>query len=290
MKPHFEQINNTHQHSFLCRKFLLHHFDTKYHFHPEYELTLIESSSGKRFVGNSIESFGPGDLVLIGKQVPHCWLNDGQLPENHIASSIVVQFLEHFMGEQFMASPEMMQIARMLRNAERGIRFLPEVAAYAGPCMQEMIALPPFERLMRLMQLLQQLASEERFVLLNSEQHMFPLSEEDCNRIQAVYDFVRLNFNEEVRLEQVAELVYMTTTSFCRYFKKITRKTFSRFLIEYRMEYARTQLIQTDKSITEICYESGFRNIAHFNQQFRLLNDAAPRQYRKKFRDMSGYA
>jgi AraC-like DNA-binding protein len=283
MKPHFEQIDTTAQSSFSCKQFILHHFDTPYHFHPEYELTYIVQSSGKRIVGNNIASFTPGDLVLIGKNVPHCWLNEGQLTDSHLAESIVIQFQEDFLGASFFSTPEMRSITHLLHGANRGIRFLPGVTDYALPAMQRINTASPFNGLIELLSLLDQLSKEDRIEFLNTAQHDTVLSEDDCNRIRMVYEFVRLNFEEEIRLEEVAKLVFMTPTSFCRYFKKITRKTFSRFLIEYRIDYARTQLTRTDKSVSEICYESGFRNLAHFNQQFKDLNGVAPREYRKRF-------
>ena len=289
MKPHLEQINATDKNSFLCRYFSLHHFDTKFHFHPEYELTLIEKSCGKRFVGHHMGPFKPGDIVLIGKQVPHCWLNEANVPEDHHASSIVVQFSENFLGQQWLATPEFSSIMKMLRLSERGILFHPQVGYCAAPLMRDLLKLSPFERIIRFLELLQLLAIEESYTLLNDQQNI-KFTEEDCTRIQVVLEYIRSNFTEEIRLEEVAEMMYMTQTSFCRYFKKITRKTFIRFLIEYRMDYARTQLIHSDKSITGICYESGFRNIAHFNQQFKILNHMVPREYRKQFTDVSMFS
>lgn len=288
MKPHLEQIQPTDKNSFSCRLFNLHHFDTKLHFHPEYELTLIEKSCGKRFVGQHIGSFNPGDLVLIGKQVPHCWLNEIGREVSHHATSIVIQFRENFLGDSWLATTEFSGIHKMLQLSERGICFSQETSQILAADIGNLLQLPAFEKLISLLQILQALALQKNFLLLNGHQNL-KLSQEDCNRIQIVFEFIQLNFSEDIRLQAVAEMMYMAPTSFCRYFKKITRKTFTRFLIDYRMEHARTQLIQTDKSITGICYESGFRSLAHFNQQFKMLNTFTPGEYRKQFNNMRFY-
>jgi AraC-like DNA-binding protein len=284
VKPYLEQISSTHESSFLCRHFSLHHFDSKFHFHPEYELTFIEKSCGKRFVGQHMGSFEPGDLVLIGKQVPHCWLNDVPVGETHEASSIVIQFRENFLGENWHSNPEFSSISKMLRLSERGISFNVEVSLRAARNIHELLNLNPFERMIKFLELLQLLSLEDNNTLLNDHQ-CIRLSEDDCNRIQVVIEYIQSNFTEQIRLKEVAEMMFMTQTSFCRYFKKITRKTFSRFLIEFRMEYVRNQLINSDKSITDICYKSGFCNLAHFNEQFKLLNKITPRGYRNQFTD-----
>ncbi|MCY7349520.1 MAG: AraC family transcriptional regulator, partial [Cytophagaceae bacterium] len=277
-----EHLDSPLNRSFLFREFTLQAFDAPYHFHPEIELTLILSSQGKRFVGTNIAEFGPGDLVLLGSNLPHCWRNDER--NEQPAQSVVIQFREDFLGETFWKTPELVPISRLLARARAGLHFVGETARQVARQMQQIGQAEPVARLTGLLSVLNVLANSQEVKILDSGYSAASLSVGDCERINRIYVYVAEQFQSTIRLEEAARTVHMTPQAFCRYFKKITRKTFIELVNEYRIRYA-SQLLtgDQDKSVAEVCFESGFGNISHFNKQFRLITGQSPLQYRRAF-------
>ncbi|MBO9636826.1 helix-turn-helix domain-containing protein [Siphonobacter aquaeclarae] len=281
MKPSFEHIDSLPDSSFTFREFVLPAFDAPYHFHPEIELTLILSSRGKRFVGTNVSDFEAGDLVLIGPNLPHYWKNEGNTEEAH---SIVIQFRVDFLGADFFRKPEFLSIARLLQRSKSGLHFYGKTAERAIKEIQYLLKDSHFHRLLGLLDLLHTLAESQEVNVLDTSQFFAQLPKTDYERLNKIYAFMAENFRQEIRLETISELINMTPQSFCRYFKKVTKKTFIDSLNEYRIRYA-SQLLLSDGDLTvaEICYQSGFGNISHFNRQFRQITGLAPLQYRNEF-------
>lgn len=282
MKPAFEQIDSPLHHSFLLREFTLSAFDAPYHVHPEIELTLILSSRGRRFVGTHIADFGPGDLVLLGSNLPHCWRNDER--NRDPARSIVMQFRSDFLGETFWQAPELSPVARLLERARAGLQFTGKIAAEVADQMQGLVGAESLARLTGLLTVLNELAQSADYQVLDAGYHAAAMTAADCERINRVYVYVADHFQTTIRLDDVARLVHMTPQAFCRYFKKTTRKTFIELVNEYRIRYASQSLTgNRDKSVAEVCFESGFGNVSHFNNRFRLATGQSPLQYRRVF-------
>jgi len=282
MKPAFEQIDSPLHHSFLLREFTLPAFDAPYHVHPEIELTLVLSSRGKRFVGTHIADFGPGDLVLLGSNLPHCWRNDER--NRDPARSIVVQFRSDFVGEAFWQAPELSSVARLLERARAGLQFTGKTAVQVADQMQALVGAQPLARLTGLLSVLNGLATSVEFQVLDAGYHAAAMTAADCERINRVYVYVAEHFQTAIRLDEVARLVHMTPQAFCRYFKKTTRKTFIELVNDYRIRYASELLTgNRDKTVAEVCFESGFGNVSHFNNRFKLAMGQSPLQYRRVF-------
>jgi AraC-like DNA-binding protein len=293
MKAKFEYIEPSPDSSFTFREFKVPCFDVPFHFHPEYELTLILSGEGKRFVGNQIADFHPGDLVLLGADVSHCWLTDKNssiatnktLPRPVInAHSVVIHFREDFLGKEFFQKPEFVHIRQLLLAAKSGIRICNGAAQHIAAQLLAMRQQTAFQRLMTLLHVLRDIAQLTDTQLLSDGMENRLFSQADCNRIHKVYNYVMDNFQREVELAEVAALVHMTPTSFCRYFKKVTRKTFFQMVSEYRIRHAMRLLAETDLPVGETGFASGFGNSSHFNQQFRAVNHCTPLQYRKNIK------
>lgn len=283
MRVQFEHIAALSDRSFHYRTFQLPCFDASYHFHPEYELTLIVRSEGKRFVGHDITDFGAGDLVLIGKNLPHCWKNEDSAKDNQ-AESVVIQFREDFLGTAFFQKPEMVEIARLLEKSAGGIAFHGGVRNRVGLEMQTIGKMPPFQQVLALLDILNTLAETNECKVLNKTVWLATLAPSDSERINKVYAYLVENFRQEIDLDHAASSIHMTPTAFCRYFKKMTKKTFFDLVTEYRVRYASQLLVnQPDKSVTEICFESGFGNVSHFNKQFKAVTNYTPLHYRKAF-------
>jgi AraC-like DNA-binding protein len=283
MKAHFEQVNADAGNSFMCKKIQSHHFDTPYHFHPEYELTWIVKSEGTRFVGGHFETFFANDLLLIGRDVPHCWKNENNLGKEHCAEAIVIQFREDFIGKEFFHKPELARIKSLLDRSQRGIAAKGRSKEQIAEIMQHMLEADPAQKLISLLRILDLLSRSEEYELLNSAGTSAKISPEDCERINKIYAYIEENFHSEILLKDVAGMVYMTPSSFCRYFKKISRKTLNTLINEYRIELSKQKLINTEASICAICFDCGFQNISNFNKHFRRQTNLTPSEYRAKF-------
>ncbi|WP_026996748.1 AraC family transcriptional regulator [Flectobacillus major] len=285
MKASLEQLDNTLNSSLLFRQFSLPYFDAPYHFHPEFELTLIQKSQGKRFVGTNIANFKEGDLVLLGPNLPHCWKNDGIGLEG-TAQSVVVQFKENFLGDSFFQTPEMSAIQRLLKSAECGVVISGKTRDRIAKEIYFLLNVPPVQKILGLIDILNTIAISSDYSVIDAQAEKHQLASIDLERINKVYAYIIENYTQEVHLEMAAFLANMTETAFCRYFKKVTKKTFLDLVTEFRIKHACNLLTQTDKQVAEVCFESGFGNVSHFNKQFKSITGQSPLGYRKLFQKL----
>lgn len=284
LKASCEVLNPTNGQSFLLRRFNKTAFDAPYHFHTEYELTTILEGRGKRFIGNHMADYEEGDLILLGPQLPHCWKLDPGHHTPKVGSAIVVQFTNDFMGVDFFEKAEFTGIKHLLQNSGCGISFNSKTQQLIQQQLLKLVEQPSnFRIFMGLMDILQSLSATTDYHLLDEQNTIAEKSANEQERINAVYAYLVENFREQVSLEKAAAIAHMTPSAFCKYFKKVTRKTFMETVIHYRLNYATQQLIQTDKSISEISFDSGFGDVSHFYKMFRSKMQLSPLHYRKKF-------
>jgi AraC-like DNA-binding protein len=290
-KASLEHIGDPTGSSILRKEVIQARFDAPYHFHPELELTLIISGSGKRFVGNQITDFGPGDLVLLGENVPHCWQNhrkDWLISEDSSqdAQALVIHFKKDFLGSEFLSKPECLAIRNLLERARGGLAIQGPTQDRVARELMQLGDLQAFPRVLALLTILHQLSQAGSDVqVIESNDSSYALTSVDLARINRVYAYVIANYTQEVHLDEVAHLANMTETAFCRYFKKVTQKTFVELVTEFRIKHACELLRSSQLSMAEICFESGFGNLSHFNKQFKTYMNETPLQYRKLVRE-----
>lgn len=284
MKATYEQISENIENSFLYRRFILPQFDAPFHFHPELELTFIEQSKGKRFVGRQVADFEAGDLVFLGENVPHSWLNTSSNTEGgDFAKSIVIQFKADFVGQTFIDIPEMTAIKHLFKKAQSGILIKGKTRDTVADKMSFATATNSFQKLLQLLDILQTIAVSTETELIDPQFSTTTLSPIDTERFQKVYAFIIANYTQDIDLETIAAVAHLTPTAFCRYFKKMTRKTLVDVVTEFRLKHACQLLTASDKSVSDICFESGFGNISYFNKQFKNALGHSPLTYRKLF-------
>ncbi|WP_173002990.1 AraC family transcriptional regulator [Chitinophaga sp. SYP-B3965] len=281
LKASYEVLQPAGNHSFLVRTFGKTGFAAPYHFHPEYELTWIVKGSGKRYAGSNMAGFSDGDLVLLGPHVPHCWKLQ---PAGKNARSVVIQFTADFLGEGFFSKAEMVNIQKLFQRSSCGIQFIKRTPALVQEQIKELTEEKNnFKQLILLLEILQQLAVSKEYVLLDQQRLSAELSPANQARINPIFAYLVENFRKEVSLNKAAAIANMTPNAFCKYFKRITRKTFMETVIEYRINYATQQLIQSDKTISDICFDSGFGDISHFYKMFKAKMQVSPLHYRQQF-------
>jgi AraC-like DNA-binding protein len=261
-------------------------FDYPWHFHPEYELTYVFTSHGVRYVGNSIENFFEHDLVLLGSNLPHCWINtaDQVLP----AKAIVIYLKEEFFDKTWMQSSELESIRQLLNLSSKGVKFEKAVALKLREKFFKLLKVAPFERLMVLLEILNNLAHSMHFHVLCEQGFSYELNTINNERINLVYKYIRNHYHRKITLKDIASEVSMTEEYFSRYFSKIMKKSFFEFLNEYKINKACKLLIETDKQVFEICYASGFESIPFFYRQFKKFKNCQPKKYRLKYQKVFG--
>lgn len=282
MKPAFETISAFGNNSFLVRKFDEKVFKAPYHFHPEYELTFIINGTGKRYVGTHMSDYLPGDLVLLGSNVPHCWKTENALP-GETSSSVVIHFNPDFLGADFFRKPEMKNITQLLEKSNYGVQFNGDITVFKNRILQLLKEKNSFKKLVMLLELLYELSITKNYILLNKQNLFAALPPTEKERMNAVTAYIVEHFREKISLSKAAREANMTPQAFCKYFKKISRKTFIEAVTDYRVDFAMQELVHTNKPVTQIGFDSGFNDISNFYKTFKDRLKLSPLAYRNMF-------
>ena len=279
----YEKIFVPHKRSFITRKLKMDPDSDQIHSHKNFELNLITSGSGRRIVGNHISSYTKGDLVLLGPNISHCW-EILEIEEDSEPECIVTHFYENIISSDFFNIPELEPVVKLLKDAKNGIRFKGPKAEKVAAALKRMAiydGLDLYIQLLKVFNLLLKIEDREYLTLPSSLPNAY---EKDQDQINKVYEYVFQNIQEGIKLKEAAGLVYMEPSSFCRYFKKKTNKTFMDYVKSVRIGIAAKLLAETDKQITQICYECGYNNLANFNHYFKVIMKKTPSEYRKDFK------
>ncbi len=279
----YEKIFVPNKHSFVTRRLKMDPDSDKIHSHNNYELNLITEGAGRRIVGNHISSYVPGDLVLLGPNISHCWevleAVDGVEPE-----CVTTHFFENIISSDFFNIPELEDVVGLLRKASSGILFKGPKTEKVAITLKRMVELKGLERyigLLRVFSLLLKIEDREYLALPSDLPNTYS---KDRKQIDKIYEYVFQKVQEGINLKDVAKLVYMEPSSFCRYFKKKTGQTFMEYVKSVRIGIAAKLLAETDKPVTHICYECGYNNLANFNHYFKVIMKKTPTEYRKDFK------
>lgn len=256
-------------------------FEYPWHYHQEYELTYILRNHGVRYVGNSIENFFDDDLVLIGSNLPHCWINTPN--QQQPTGAIVVYLKEEFMNKTWIQSCEFEAIRKLLDLSKKGIKFDKAVALRLKEKCFKLLEAPPLQKLILLLQILEELGQTNEYHFLCEQGFSYDLNDTHNERINITYKFIQNHYCKRISLADVAAQSNMSEGHFSRFFSKTMKKSFFEFLNEYRINKACKMLIETDKQVSEICYASGFESIPFFYRQFRKFKNCQPKQYRLNY-------
>jgi AraC-like DNA-binding protein len=262
--------------SFYRTKIFVPGFEFKWHFHPEYELTYIVKGNGYRVVGDSYERFAAGDLVLLGSNLPHTWC--GTLADGEPSEALVIQFSQSFI-EPFACLNEGLSIQKLLAFSSRGICFQFSDRMHAK--LNSLVHQTNLESVLSLLSILDEL-SQHSFTSLASINYRGIVSKQFETRINKVCSYLKDHYKEPVHLPEVASLVFMSESNFCKFFKKATRVTFSDYLKDLRINEACALLCSTDDSISHIARSSGFESLSYFNRVFRSKKGQTPSQFRNQ--------
>jgi len=264
-------------HSFSIRQDVIPYYYTQFHTHPEVEIVHIEEGKGLRFIGKHVSGFQPGDVLMIGAEVPHYWKRS----EEETTRATLLHFREDFWGDTFLHLHENAHIRFLLHQAKKGIVIRGETGKQAADMLARMLQAGATEKLILLLNLLHVISRSGELEFLSES--MISPDKDEMDRINNVYRYSQLHFTRRIDLEEIAAVACMSPNSFCRFFKSKTKKTFSRFLMELRVGHACKLLMESRLNNKRICFESGFNNFSNFHKCFRQVTGKSPLEYQKSF-------
>jgi len=250
-----------------------------WHFHPEYELVYIEGANGTRHVGDHISTYDGSDLVLIGSNIPHLNFDYGVDTDYR---KVVVHLKKELVETHFFGTPELLLINTMFQKSKHGLAFQEKLKKKLGKKLFALEGLAPIEQYMQLLEILQLLSNSEEVELLHDRPYDNQVSDKDQKRISSIFALIDKSYQRKIELQEVADLCHMTKEAFCRYFKKMTKYTFTEFLNRYRVSQSKRDLM-SGKSVSDACYGSGFESLSYFNRIFKKVTNENPREFRKKY-------
>ncbi|HNW49691.1 MAG TPA: AraC family transcriptional regulator [Prolixibacteraceae bacterium] len=288
MKPFYQKLVTQPENSVLLIDEEIPHFTVPWHFHPEIEILLVIKSIGTVYVGDGISRFTEGEISIIGENIPHWWKSDPIYLEKKSSlntKALIIQFNKDIFGTSFMNLPEMAAIKNLLERSQRGIQFLGKTREDIGKQVRRMFKQDGILRVTELILLLNLMANSTEYRYHSSVGYSQLANSYDFYRFNKVQEYIIRNFNQTIKLEEVAKTVSMSPTAFCRYFKKHTGKTFLEFVTEFKIGQACKFLSEEKMSVSRACYESGFNNLSHFNEQFKKIVHLTPTEYKAAYSD-----
>jgi len=285
MKPQLLKLSTAPTQSFSVRQDFVPYINNRWHYHAEVELIHFHKGKGTQFIGDQINHFNAGDIVLVGSQLPHYWRFDDHYFNEHNeekADVRVAHFNERFWGKDFLELPENVAIKQLLENAKRGIQVTGSAREKVACLLENLLKTAGVKRIIYLIEALSTIA-EGSYQLISSIGFHPNLHDEEKKRINSLFDYTLQNFRQKISLEDVSIIAGISANSFCRYFKAKTGKTYSRFLLEIRVGHACKLLIENKMSVKQLCYESGFNNFASFHKYFKQITGKSPLAYQKAF-------
>ncbi len=279
-----KKISNTDE-SFVIGIFQDNLDKSNWHYHNNMEISFITEGSGKRIVADSIEEFQPGDLVFIGQNIPHVWIADKETrnPTNRSLEMVFLQFTSDTLGSQILALPEFKFVAKALLLSERGIQIVGQTLNEVSEIMLQLPYLKGFERMLYFFRMMDIIGKSETNIQLASREYISKRFSTGNKRLAAIHEYLMKNYREEIDLKQLAALVNMAEGSLCRFFKMNMGMTVFEYLNQIKIEFACKLLMDNNLGILEVCLDSGFNNLSHFNKQFRRITGVTPSEYRKRF-------
>ena len=286
MKPLFHKVPTQLQTSFSVRHDLKDNFGTIWHYHPELELHHVIRGEGVRFIGDNISNFSSGEILLLGSDLPHTWRCKEEYFENnpkHEVEAIVIQFLPDCLGRDFLTLPEAYLLPKLLEKARKGMSFTGEAREKLSALMHSAISATNLDRLIILLNILKIVTETEEYVSIASGYAVNQSNRSDVIRLNKICTYTLSNYKKDITLEEISSISNLTVTSFCRYFKLMTNKTFYDFLIEIRVSHACRMLIEDMRSTEIICFDCGFNNISNFYRHFKKVTKITPLQYKREY-------
>ena len=281
MKPHFHKVPQQLESSFSIRRDSS--FGSLWHYHPELELHYLIRGEGVRFIGDNISNFSDGEIVLLGENLPHKWhCREDDITQDGV-EAIVLHFSSNFMGKDMLSLPEARLLPLLFEKAKRGMVIINGSRDKLIPLIEAVLKAEGLERLIALLSILKVLSETKDYHEVTRKSSFYQSNKYETERLNVVCSYTMANYSQPITLEQIAAISNLTTTSFCRYFKLMTNKTYYDFLTEIRISHACRFLIENKMSVDQIADKCGFYNISNFYRQFKKVIGVTPLTYKREY-------
>lgn len=256
----------------------------RWHYHPEYEIHLVNATSGTFYIGDHVGAFAPGQLIMTGPNLPQNWISDIQPGEIVPLRSLVIQFPEAFIEDACAAMPEMEALRPLLDRSRRGILFDDATSARIRPLVERLIEAQGIRRLALFWEILDILAEARDYEVLASLSFELDLSKINDSGINRALTYLREHLTEQIEEAELAAMVGQSQSAFSRAFKRHTGTTLVRYRNQLRIDLACQMLLaDQDVKVAEVCYDVGFSNLSNFNRHFLKLKGMSPSRFRTIF-------
>lgn len=286
MKPLFHKVPINIQNTFGIKHNIEPNFGKVWHYHPELELHYVVRGEGVRFIGDNISNFSSGEIILLGENLPHTFrCSDKYYQQNQEleVEAIVIQFLPDCLGKDLFTLPEAYLIPKLFEKAKKGMVLTGETREQIAELMKKAATASHMDRLILLLSMLSILSETSEYAPITSGYAFYHSNESDIIRLNKIYSYTLSNYKKEISLEEISSISNLSITSFCRYFKLMTKKTYYDFLIEIRISHA-CRLLVEDKIPTEvICFDCGFNNVSNFYRHFKKIAGMTPMDYKRRY-------
>lgn len=287
MKPQFHKVPLLTHNSYIIKKDCRPQIGAAWHYHPEMELVYIVKGKGTRYIGNNISKFTDGEIILLGENVPHSWrYEEGSLKDDKIlnAESIVIHFRPDCLGKDLLDLPEAYLLPRLFEKAKCGLLLNGKARNEVAKLMNNALKASNLERIILLLSILKTISeANDITTIANQSETITRANEYDKDRLNEICNYTLTNYKKEISLEEISSIGHLSVTSFCRYFKTMTKKTYYNFLNEIRVGQACKLLIEDRFPTSIICYECGFNNISNFYRHFKKIMGVTPYEYKRKY-------
>ncbi len=272
--------------AFIIKELIAPFFDVNWHFHSEYQLFVVLEGEGTRFIGDDIQSFQAGDMVLTGPNLPHLWRSDRSYfqPENGLEThGIVIYFPDHFLKNSVFELEEFESISQLLKESAAGIVISGKTQEKVKSLMKGLLKKDGVNSIIQLLEILEILAQSSDCKLITDADYVNLHKESEKDRMGLVYELVMKNYTNKITLTEAATLCNLSESAFSRYFKSRANQSFSSFLSQVRIHQACKLLQAGSLNISQICFECGFFTLSNFNKQFRERMNQSPLEYRREY-------
>jgi AraC-like DNA-binding protein/mannose-6-phosphate isomerase-like protein (cupin superfamily) len=247
-----------------------------WHYHPEYEIVYVVKGRGKRYIGSHTSFYEGTDLVIIGTNTPHLNFHNGI---NGDYEAYIIQISPDFV-QKIDGFSELEPVYHFLKSILIGQLYGKNTQDEVGQLIRGFAEIPAEKQLVNLLIMLSIMTHAKDSEALDGKlQRPVPdrVTEE---RIKKIHDYVQTNYQTDIDIGFVSKMVNLSLPAFCRYFKTITRLTFTQFVNEFRINKA-IQLLLEGAGVTEACFDSGFKSLSNFNSAFKKQTGRSPLHFKK---------
>jgi len=168
--------------------------------------------------------------------------------------------------------PELRTIKDLFHSSKHGLEFNGSSKKKAIKLIDKLLNSEGLHQLLYLLKLLQTLSEAKNVLKICSEEYALNFNVAQLGRIKIVYDHIMDNFRKEVRIKEIADKLNISEAAFYKFIKKNTKKTYTQIINEFRINYATKLLMNSDKTIAQICFECGYNSKLPPPKEVALMN------------------